>query len=86
MKNQFDNEIKYKLFRSVREVLHPTISKKNISDYRIIISENILLLTVCISMRPAIAGSLLNGTVISERAGSISALPQNKLLVMMKVW
>ena len=42
MQNAFDNEIKYKLFRTVREILHPTISKKNISNYKIIIDESIL--------------------------------------------
>lgn len=41
-KNEFDDEVKYKLFRSVQEILHPTISKKNISDYKIIVDENIL--------------------------------------------
>lgn len=40
--NEFDKEIKYKLFRTVNEILHPTISKKNISDYKIIIDEDIL--------------------------------------------
>ena len=40
--NEFDSEIKYKLFRTVNEILHPTISKKNISDYKIIIDEEIL--------------------------------------------
>ena len=42
MKNEFDKETKYGLFRSVQEILHPTISKKNISDYKIIIEEDIL--------------------------------------------
>ena len=42
MKHEFDNEVKYKLYRSINEILHPTISKKNISDYRIIIKEDIL--------------------------------------------
>ncbi len=40
--NEFDDEIKYRLFRSVQEILHPSISKKNISDYKIIIDEDIL--------------------------------------------
>ena len=40
--NEFDKEIKYKLFRTVNEILHPTISKKNISDYKIIMDDNIL--------------------------------------------
>ena len=42
VQNEFDNEIMYKLFRSVTEILHPTISKKNISNYKIIIDEDIL--------------------------------------------
>ena len=37
--NDFEKEPKYKLFRSVKELLHPSISKKNISDYRIVIDE-----------------------------------------------
>ena len=42
VQNEFDNEILYKLFRTVTEILHPTISKKNISNYKIIIDEEIL--------------------------------------------
>lgn len=40
--NEFDNETKYRLFRSVKEILHPAISKKNISNYIIIMDEDIL--------------------------------------------
>lgn len=40
--NEFDSEIKYRLFRTVNEILHPTISKKNISDYKIIMDEDVL--------------------------------------------
>ena len=36
----FDKEQKYKLYRSVYDILHPTISKRNISDYKIIIDED----------------------------------------------
>lgn len=39
--NEFDNELKYRLFRSVGKILHPTISKRNISDYRIILEESL---------------------------------------------
>lgn len=46
MQNEFDKEEKYKLFRTVKEILHPTISKKNISNYKIIIDENLLPLRV----------------------------------------
>ena len=42
VQNEFDNEIIYKLFRTVTEILHPTISKKNISNYKIIVDEEIL--------------------------------------------
>ena len=41
-KNVFDNEETYKLYRNINEILHPSISKKNISDYKIIIDEEIL--------------------------------------------
>lgn len=36
-----DTKEKYKLYKSVREVLHPTISKKNISNYKIILDEKL---------------------------------------------
>ena len=44
--NEFELEEKYKLFRSVKELLHPTIPKRNISNYKIIVDENLLLLRV----------------------------------------
>lgn len=44
--NEFELEEKYKLFRSVKELLHPTISKRNISNYKIIVDEDCLLLRV----------------------------------------
>lgn len=33
---------KYKLYKSIREILHPAISKKNISNYKIILKEELL--------------------------------------------
>lgn len=44
--DNFDQNIKYKLYRSVYEIIHPTISKSNISSYKIIVSEEILPLRV----------------------------------------
>ena len=44
--NEFDNEIKYRLFRSVKEILHPAISKRNISNYIIVLDEEILPIRV----------------------------------------
>lgn len=46
MNNAFEKEEKYKLYRTVREILHPTISKKNISDYKIIVDDNLLPLRI----------------------------------------
>lgn len=44
--NEFEKEEKYKLYRTVREILHPTISKKNISNYKIIVGEEYIPLRV----------------------------------------
>ncbi|MBR2828111.1 MAG: alpha/beta hydrolase fold domain-containing protein [Bacilli bacterium] len=46
IENEFDNDTKYRLFRTVREILHPTISKKNISDYIVIMSDETLPIRV----------------------------------------
>lgn len=46
IQNEFDKENKYKLYRNVYEILHPTISKKNISDYKIIVSDEVIPLRV----------------------------------------
>lgn len=46
MHNEFDKEEKYRLYRTVKEILHPTISKRNISNYKIIIDEKNLPLRV----------------------------------------
>ena len=40
--DNFCENIKYKLYRGVYEVLHPTISKKNISSYKVVLDEKIL--------------------------------------------
>ncbi len=42
MVDEFDREQKYKLYRSLYEVIHPTISKKNISNYRIVLDEKLV--------------------------------------------
>ena len=44
--NEFELEEKYKLYRTVKELLHPTISKRNISNYKIVVDEDLLLLRV----------------------------------------
>lgn len=37
----FDCDDKYKLYRNVYEIIHPTISKRNISNYRIVLGEKL---------------------------------------------
>lgn len=44
--NDFDTENKYKLYRTVYEIIHPTISKKNISSYKIVLDDNLSPLRV----------------------------------------
>ena len=44
--NEFDIKSKYKLYRTVDGILHPTISKKNISSYKIIIDDSLIPLRV----------------------------------------
>ncbi len=40
--NNFEDGLKYKLYSSVEKIIHPTISKKNISSYKIVLSDNIV--------------------------------------------
>jgi len=44
--NEFNNEEKYKLYRNIHDLLHPSISKKNISNYKIIFDDKLLPLRV----------------------------------------
>lgn len=46
MNNAFEKGEKYRLYRTVREIFHPTISKKNISNYKIIVQDNLLPLRI----------------------------------------
>ena len=40
--DNFGDVEKYKLYRNVYEILHPTISKKNISNYKVLFDEKLL--------------------------------------------
>ena len=42
IKDNFSNEEKYKLYRNMYEIIHPSISKKNISSYKIVLDDNYL--------------------------------------------
>ena len=46
IKNDFGSEDTYKLYRTVYEIIHPTISKKNISNYKIMIQEDLVPLRI----------------------------------------
>ena len=41
IKKEFDKEERYKLYRRVKDLTHPTISKKNISEYKIVLEEDL---------------------------------------------
>lgn len=44
--DEFDLASRYKLYRTVYEIIHPTISKKNISSYKIIVDESVVPLRI----------------------------------------
>lgn len=44
--DDFGTEDTYKLYRTVYEIIHPTISKRNISNYKIIIDEDLVPLRI----------------------------------------
>ena len=44
--DNFETEDTYKLYRTVYEIIHPTISKKNISNYKIIVEESLTPLRI----------------------------------------
>ena len=46
VKDNFDDLIKYRLYRDVDELLHPSISKSNISNYKIILKDELLPIRV----------------------------------------
>ena len=39
--NKFDKDIHYRLYREVKELFHPSISKQNVSSYNIVIKEGL---------------------------------------------
>lgn len=44
--NDFGPEDTYRLYRTVYEIIHPTISKKNISNYKIMMQDNFIPLRI----------------------------------------
>lgn len=40
--DNFDNKVKYKLYKELKDLLHPTISKSNISEYKIVFKDEFL--------------------------------------------
>lgn len=67
--NDFDQELKYNLYRSVKEILHPTISKRNISDYKIILSEELMPLRIAY---PKKVSNIENVMIYIHGAGEIT--------------
>ena len=40
--NDLENKFEYKLYSNVEKIMHPTISKRNISSYKIVLDEKIV--------------------------------------------
>lgn len=41
-KTEFERDTKYKLYRKVSDIIHPSISKRNISNYKIVFEDSLL--------------------------------------------
>ena len=46
MINNFEDDLKYKLYSNLNKIMHPSISKKNISSYRIVLRDDIPLVRI----------------------------------------
>lgn len=44
--NNFEDDLKYKLYSNLNKIMHPSISKKNISSYKIILRDDLSLVRV----------------------------------------
>lgn len=60
---------KYKLYRSVYDILHPTISKKNISNYKVVLDEKLLPMLVFYPQRVSNINSII---IMIPGCGSVS--------------
>ena len=58
--NSFDYNTKYKLYRNVNSIIHPTISKRNITDYRLVVNNKCLPLYIYYPNKL----SVVNGIII----------------------
>lgn len=69
MQNDFDQELKYNLYRNIKNILHPTISKKNISNYKIILTEELMPIRV---FYPKKVSNLENIVIYIHGEGSLT--------------
>ncbi len=69
--DNFQIEDSYKLYRTVYEVLHPTISKKNISNYEVVLDELLLPIRV---FYPKSISSINSVVVFLPASGQVSGL------------
>lgn len=60
---------KYKLYRNVYDILHPTISKKNISNYKVVVDEKLLPTLVFYPKRVSNINSVI---IMVPGCGSVS--------------
>lgn len=57
--DDFDLNNKYKLYRNLYEILHPTISKKNISDYKIVLDDSLMPIRVFYPKKVSLINSFI---------------------------
>lgn len=78
--NPFSDDNTYKLYRDVQEILHPVISKRNISDYQIIFDEKYLPVRIFYPQKV----SFINKVIIFIPGISEITECQNKYLAICK--
>lgn len=57
--DEFDLDNKYKLYRNLYEVIHPTISKRNISEYKIILKDDLVPIRVFYPKKISLLSSMI---------------------------
>ena len=67
--NNFEDEDRYNLFRSVGELIHPVISKRNISDYNIILEEYLYPVRVYYPKKVSNIKKVISSNYISSDLG-----------------
>ena len=80
--NDLENKFEYKLYSNVEKIMHPTISKRNISSYKIVLDEKIVPVKVFYPERV----SQLNDIIIYVHGISLYLDVVIIILIFVKIW